>query len=131
MHAVAVDATFKDDLSGVKAELDQLVPRVSAAPGFVAAYWIAVAPGKGTSVVVFESEEAAQALLQTIQSGPPPTSVTTDRVEVGEVLAHASTRSGGDRCRVDGKDWMIARWANATPQHLRYRGPRADGRGAG
>lgn len=89
MHAVVIDVTFKDDAAAAQAELDQLVPQVSAAPGFVAGYWIALSPSKGTSLVVVESEEAAQALVQMIQQGPPPTSVTTDRVEVGEVLAHA------------------------------------------
>jgi hypothetical protein len=89
MHAVVIDVTFKDDVSAAQAELDQLVPQVSAAPGFVAGYWIALSESKGTSVVVFESEEAARALLQMVQGGDPPMTVTTDRVEVGEVLAHA------------------------------------------
>jgi len=88
MHAVVIDVTFKDDVSAAQAELGQLVPQVSAAPGFVAGYWIALSQSKGTSVVVFESEEAAQALVQMTEGGPAM-SVTTDRVEVGEVLAHA------------------------------------------
>jgi hypothetical protein len=88
MHAVVIDVTFKDDVSAAQAELGQLVPQVSAAPGFVAGYWIALSQGKGTSVVVFESEEAAQALVQMVHGGPDM-SVTVDRVEVGEVMAHA------------------------------------------
>jgi hypothetical protein len=87
MHAVVIDVTFKD-ASAAQAELGQLVPRVSAAPGFVAGYWIALSESKGTSLVVFESEEAAWALVQMAQ-GAPPMAVTTDRIEVGEVIAHA------------------------------------------
>jgi hypothetical protein len=87
MHAVVIDVTF-DDLSAAKAELGQLVPQVSAAPGFVSGYWIALSQDKGTSVVVFESEDAARALVQTVQ-GAPAEAVTVDRVEFGEVLAHA------------------------------------------
>jgi hypothetical protein len=88
MHAVVIDVTFKDDVSAAQAELGQLVPQVSAAPGFVAGYWIALSQSKGTSVVVFESQEAAQALVQMAQSGPAM-AVTMDRIEVGEVMAHA------------------------------------------
>ncbi|MGA2008774.1 MAG: hypothetical protein ABSH27_14600 [Solirubrobacteraceae bacterium] len=89
MYAVVIDVTFKDDVAAAQAELGGIVPQVSAAPGFVAGYWIALSQTKGTSVVVFESEEAAQALAQMAQSGPATMAVTTDRIEVGEVMAHA------------------------------------------
>lgn len=87
MHAVIIDVTFKD-VSAAQAELSQLVPQVSAAPGFVAGYWIALSPNKGTSIVIFESEAAAQALAEMAQ-GAPAMAVTMDSLEVGEVMAHA------------------------------------------
>jgi len=87
MHAVVIDVTFTD-FEGAKAELDELVPRVSSAPGFVAGYWIALSEEKGTSVVVFDSESSAKMFLGTMQ-GAPPMSVTIDSVEVGEVIADA------------------------------------------
>ena len=64
------------------------MPQVSSAPGFVSGYWIALSEDRGTSVVVFDSEEAANGLLTTIAAGPPM-SVTVDSAEVGEVMAHA------------------------------------------
>jgi hypothetical protein len=87
MHAVVINVTFTD-FPAARAELSELVPRVSSAPGFVAGYWIALSEGKGTSTVVFDSEEAAKALLGMMQ-GTPPMTVTIDSVEVGEVLASA------------------------------------------
>jgi hypothetical protein len=53
----------------------------------VAGYWVRLAEGKGTSIVVFESEEAARAMAEQV-TPPPDGSVTADSVEVGEVVAH-------------------------------------------
>jgi len=87
MHAVVVNVTL-NDVAAAQAELSDVVPRVSAAPGFVAAYWIALSAGKGTSVVVFDSEASAQTLVAMIE-GTPPTSVTLESIELGQVIAHA------------------------------------------
>jgi hypothetical protein len=66
----------------------QIVPGVSSAPGFVAGYWVATADGMGTSVVVFESEEAAD---RAAASGPRPQSdaLTVESFTLGPVVAHA------------------------------------------
>jgi hypothetical protein len=64
------------------------VPRVSAAPGFVAGYWVALPQDKGASIAVFDSEAAAQALVDQMAAGPAM-AVTIDSVEVGEVIAQA------------------------------------------
>jgi hypothetical protein len=53
----------------------------------VAGYWIGLPNGKGTSIVVFESEDAARTASQ--QAQPPGDFVTFDSVQVGEVVAHA------------------------------------------
>jgi hypothetical protein len=66
MHAVVIDVTIGDP-SAAQAELEQLVPQVSAAPGFVAAYWVAMPDGTGTSIAVFDSEASAQALVDMTQ----------------------------------------------------------------
>lgn len=87
MHAVIINVTI-DDRNAAQEELSKLVPQVSAAPGFVAGYWIALSEDKGTSIVVFDSEASAQALLAQVASAPAGT-VTTESVEVGEVIAHA------------------------------------------
>jgi hypothetical protein len=87
MHAVIINVTF-NDLAAARAELNELVPQVAGSPGFVAGYWIALSPEKGTSVVVCDTEESAQALTK-MTEGAPATTVTMDSVEVGEVLGHA------------------------------------------
>ena len=87
MHAIVVKVTINDPEPAAKALSDQVVPRVSGAPGFVAGYWLALPDNRGTSVAVFESEDAARALVEQIQ--PPGDFVTFDGVEVGEVVAHA------------------------------------------
>jgi hypothetical protein len=67
---------------------EQIVPGVSGAPGFVAAYWVQTADGNGTSMVVFESEEAAN---RAAASGPRPQSdaLTVESFSIGAVVAHA------------------------------------------
>jgi hypothetical protein len=85
---VIIDVTT-GDWPAAKAELDeQIVPMVSGLPGFVGAYWIALAGGNATSVLVFDSEASAQALASQAESAPAG-SVTTRRIELGEVIAHA------------------------------------------
>ena len=87
MHAVVIKVTISD-LPAAQAELNDLVPRVSAAPGFVAGYWISLSQDKGTSIAVFDSESTAQALVEQTAAAPAM-AVSIDSVELGEVIAHA------------------------------------------
>jgi hypothetical protein len=87
MHAIVVRVTIKDQQAGEKLLREQVVPQVSGAPGFVAGYWTR-RDNSGLSMLVFESEEAAQAVSGQIQS-PDPEAVTMEGVEVREVVAHA------------------------------------------
>ena len=88
MHAVVVTVTI-DDMDAAAEELrEQVVPMVSAAPGFIAGYWVAVSGDKGASIVVFDSEASAQALAANV-TPPPGSAVTLESVEVGEVMGHA------------------------------------------
>ena len=88
MHAVVVRVTLSDDDSSSLEELRQeIVPRVSQAPGFVTGYWVRLEGEKqGTSVVVFESEEQARGAGEQFQ---PPEGVTLESLEIGEVVAKA------------------------------------------
>ena len=88
MHAILVKVTIADREAAEKGLKENLVPAVSGAPGFVAGYWMHLASGKGTSVMFFDSEHAAQAFAGQFQP-PPDAPVTMDSVEVGEVLASA------------------------------------------
>jgi heme-degrading monooxygenase HmoA len=76
-----------NNVDAALAALDsQVVPQVSGSPGFVAGYWVRLDEHHGTSVTVYESEDAAQAAAQQL---PPGEFVTFDSVKVGEVVASA------------------------------------------
>ena len=65
------------------------MPGVSQAPGFVGAYWTRSADGSnGLSMLVFDSEDAAQAMADRI-GGMVPEGVTFESAEVREVVASA------------------------------------------
>lgn len=91
MHAVVTSLTFPDR-SAVEAELPKIVSRVSAIPGFVAGYWVALGAESGASIIVFDSQEAAE-VLANFARGAPYASVTPEAIQLGEVLAHASAES--------------------------------------
>jgi heme-degrading monooxygenase HmoA len=87
MHAVVVNVTIADT-EGSEAELrEQVVPRVSQAPGFVAGYWTRKGNG-GLSMSVWDSEDAANNASEMARSMAPE-GVTVDSVEVREVVASA------------------------------------------
>jgi hypothetical protein len=86
MHAVVVEVTIEDQEAALRG-LEQLVPAVAQAPGFVAAYWIRLAEGRGTSIAVFETEAQAMAARPPAEGGAP--GVRMDSVVIGEVLASA------------------------------------------
>ncbi len=91
MHGLVVEVSIDQSRGDEALKLlnEVVVPAVSSAPGLVAAYWLGGPDaGRGTSVVIFESEGAAQ---QAAESGPRPPEgapVTVTRVEVMEVVAH-------------------------------------------
>ena len=87
MHAVVVRVTINDADAATSALREQVVPEVSQAPGFVTGHWTRK-DNTGLSMVVFESEEAANAASERIQSSVPEP-VTLEGVEVREVVAHA------------------------------------------
>ena len=66
---------------------EKVVPQVSRTPGFVAGYWVGLDGGRGTSVIVFESEDAARSAAAQAQA--PGDFLTFDSIEVGEVVANA------------------------------------------
>jgi hypothetical protein len=86
MHAVVVTVDIQDP-DAARQGLEQVVPSVSQAPGFVAGYWIRLDDGHGTSIAVFENEEQARASVPPEGASAP--GVTMTGITVGEVLAHA------------------------------------------
>ncbi len=91
MHAVMVNVSVQDGPVATKYLRETIVPGVSQAPGFVAGYWVRPEGGdEGSSVIVFESEDAARAGAEHIResAGSNP-GVTLNDVTVGEVVANA------------------------------------------
>lgn len=87
MHAVVVRSTVHDVEQGRNFLREQVIPRLSQAPGFVGAQWVRLEGGSGTGMMTFESEEQAQAAVEQLQTNPPPESaVTINTVEVGQVV---------------------------------------------
>jgi hypothetical protein len=87
MHAVVVKVTINDREPADRELRERVVPGVSQAPGFVTGYWTRK-DNTGLSMVIFESEEAANGMSERIASIVPDT-VTLESVEVREVAAHA------------------------------------------
>jgi heme-degrading monooxygenase HmoA len=89
MHAVVVRVTVNDREAATQQLREGVVPAVSQAPGFVAGYWTRKeGSDQGLSMILFESEEAANATAARIDSMAPD-AVTVGDVEVREVVANA------------------------------------------
>jgi hypothetical protein len=87
MHAVVVRSTLHDFEKATTFLKEQGVPRLKEAPGFVAAQWVRLDETTGTSMLTFETEEAARAAADQLRANPPGgDAITIDRVEIGEVV---------------------------------------------
>ena len=94
MHAVVIEVDTSgqpDPEVGLKLLREQIVPGVSQAPGFQAGYWLRpLDDGKGTSLVLFDTEENAEAASRALGVGESPSpGVKVTRREVREVAASA------------------------------------------
>jgi len=87
VHAIVVRVTIKDDAAAMPVLREQVVPRVSQAPGFVAGYWTRK-NDTGLSMLVFESEEAATKAREQVTANMPD-AVNLESAEVREVVASA------------------------------------------
>jgi hypothetical protein len=89
VHAAVVTVTIKDRESAQQRLDEDVVPRISQAPGFHAGYWT-WKDNTGLSMVIFDSEDGAnraadlaREMVQEIDA------VELEGVEVREVVAHA------------------------------------------
>ena len=92
MHAnvvfVNVDASQADPAR--RGLHEQVIPRISQTAGFVAGYWLESVDGRGISVTLWESEQAAREAAGLIQpDSSPTTGVKLDRIETREVIGQA------------------------------------------
>jgi heme-degrading monooxygenase HmoA len=89
MNAVVVRVTINDRESATQGLREQVVPRVSQAPGFVAGYWTRKeGTDTGLSMIIFESEDAASSAVEQL-SAAAPEGVVIDDIEIREVVEHA------------------------------------------
>ena len=86
MHAVIVSVTLNDHEAATSHLREEVVPAVKQIPGLVAGYW-ARKDDSGTSMVVFESEDAAKAASERVPTMVTD-AVTIENIEVREVVAH-------------------------------------------
>jgi hypothetical protein len=85
-----IRVTINDFDQGREFLTEQVVPRVSQAPGFVTGHWTrSDDSSNGLSMIVFESEEGARTVADMIQSQGPGEGVTLEDVEIREVVANA------------------------------------------
>ena len=90
MHAVIVSVTITDGEQATTYLRNEIVPRVKQAPGFVAGYWVRIREWRqGPGHNRFQSEDAARAAADQIQSQEGGEAVTLDSVDVGEVVESA------------------------------------------
>jgi hypothetical protein len=87
MHAVVVRVNINEPETAERALHEQVVPRVSQAPGFVTGYWTRK-DNNGLSMIIFESEDAANQAIERMRENVPD-AVTLQDAELREVVAHA------------------------------------------
>ena len=87
MHAVVVSVTINEPEAALANLRENVVPATSGAPGFVSGTWFNAGEGKGSSVIVYETEEAARTVAGLVHA-PPDGAVTIDSVDVREVVVH-------------------------------------------
>jgi hypothetical protein len=94
MHALVVRVTIHDADATREVLNGQVVPQLSAAPGFKSGYWTWSTGGgglNGLSMVIYDSEDNARSAGDRLREigAAAPDSVTVDSVEVREVVASA------------------------------------------
>jgi hypothetical protein len=87
MHAIVIHANISDLAEAKRGLNEDVIPMMKGAPGFIAAYFVAVDDTHGVSIEVFESEEQARA------AGPPEGAeapgVTLGTLQFGSVIGSA------------------------------------------
>ena len=87
MHALVVRSTLHDFEQARKFLREEGIPRISQAPGFLGAQWVRLDENTGTSMLTFETEEAAQAAAEQLRANPPGgDAITINSIEIGEVV---------------------------------------------
>ena len=68
--------------------MERVLPEVKGTPGIIGGYWFAPEGTEGTSVILWDTREHAEAVADYLRQSPHPTApVTIEQVEVHEVIA--------------------------------------------
>ena len=87
MHAVVARSTLHDFEKARTILKEEGAPRISKAPGFVSAQWVRLDESTGTSMLTFDSEEAARKAAEMLRANPPGgDAITINSIEIGEVV---------------------------------------------
>jgi hypothetical protein len=91
MYAVFIEVNANESHVEMARKMlnEEAVPMVRAS-GAKAGYWLAPVGGRGVSVTVYDTEEEARAVAETMKVGDtaaPGTDVTFRTVEIREVIA--------------------------------------------
>ena len=90
MHALVLRATLHDYEQAVTFLREQALPRIRQAPGYVNSQWVRLDENTGTSMLTYETEEAARAAAEQLRANPPGgDAITIGSIEVGEVVERA------------------------------------------
>lgn len=88
MYALAVNVTIesgKED-EAQEALRSNIIPRVKQSPGLVAGYFMQPGGGYGYSLLIFDSEENANAAKQMSENAPRPDFVKLGTAQVMKVV---------------------------------------------
>ena len=88
VHALVIRSTLNDFEVATSALKEVGIPRLKGAPGFVSAQWVRLDETTGTSMLTFESEDAARGGEQMLRENPPA-GLTINSLEIGKVVATA------------------------------------------
>jgi hypothetical protein len=90
VYAALVTSTIQREQAPAAANalVNDILPRLRSAPGFVASYWLEPADGQGFSMLLFETEEQARETAQLLTGGTVP-GVTIKDVDFRRVAATA------------------------------------------
>jgi hypothetical protein len=88
VHAALVTLTIDPQQAPAAASalVNDILPTVRSAPGFVAGYWLEPVDGRGFSIVLFETEEQARQTAPPVSSWDAP-GVAINGVEFRRVAA--------------------------------------------
>ena len=88
MHAVVTTVKIADREQAEGFLSEHVIPAVSQALGFVAGYWTNIGGDRGTSMTLYESEEAAKQAVERVAL-PPGDVLTIESMDIAEVVGQA------------------------------------------